>query len=198
MNTDIDTQPSERWLPVVGWEDLYEVSDQGRVRSLDRAIPRSDGRTFRHKGRILRPGALNGVRDRYPRVGLCRDSTLNMHKVHILVATAFHGQRPHGGVCRHLNDDPGDNRATNLAWGTVSENQFDSVRNGNHGNTKKATCLRGHELIEPNLTGERERHRDCRACRLARKSLNRRFGGYTEPQIKKLSDKKYAEIMSLR
>ena len=189
---------AETWKPVVGWEGLYEVSDHGNVRSLDRTIHYSDGRVFHHKGRALRPGMSKSGRDRYQRVGLCRDSVTSMHKVHILVATAFHGPRPPGGVCRHLNDVVSDNRAMNLSWGTASENQLDSVENRHHTNTKKTTCLRGHDLIEPNLTGERDRHRDCWSCRQARKSLNRRFGGYTESQVKKLSDEKYAEIMRLR
>lgn len=51
-------------------------------------------------------------------------------RVHVLVATAFHGPRPIGMVCRHLNDIKTDNRACNLAWGTVAENNRDAVLNG--------------------------------------------------------------------
>jgi len=43
----------EHWLPVVGFEDFYEVSDQGRVRSLDRISEMSNGRKRAIKGRIL-------------------------------------------------------------------------------------------------------------------------------------------------
>lgn len=54
----------ERWLPVVGYEGLYEVSDQGRVRSLSRPG---------HPGRILKPtGAGNGP---YWRVDLSRSGS---------------------------------------------------------------------------------------------------------------------------
>lgn len=194
-NTETTT---ETWKPVVEWEGFYEVSDQGNVRSVNRTIRYSDGRVKRHMGRVLRPGTSKTGRDRYLRVGLCRGSAMSMYKVHILVATAFHGPRPNVGVCRHLNDDVNDNRATNLAWGTSSDNQQDSVRNGHHAMTKKVVCLRSHELVEPNLTGEREGHRDCRSCRQARKSLNRRFGGYTEAQVKALSDEKYEKIMQRR
>ncbi|TDL05607.1 hypothetical protein EUA05_17955 [Mycobacterium paragordonae] len=51
-------------------------------------------------------------------------------KVHTLVCTAFHGPRPDGMECRHLNDVKADNRAENLCWGTMSENHEDAVRNG--------------------------------------------------------------------
>lgn len=51
-------------------------------------------------------------------------------KVHTLVCTAFHGPRPPGNECRHLNDVKTDNRAENLCWGTMAENQRDAVING--------------------------------------------------------------------
>lgn len=185
----------ETWMPVRGWEDSYEVSDLGNVRSLPRTISRSDGSTRRLKGRTLKPGRQKSGRDRYLRVGLCRGGKLHMEKVHHLVATAFHGEREDGMVCRHLNDVPSDNRAVNLAWGSGSDNQKDSVRNVRHTNTKKEQCLRGHALEGPNLTGEREGHRDCKACRLARRSLLRRFGSYTEDEIQRLSDERYQSLV---
>ncbi len=49
-----DEYAAERWRPVAGWSDLYEVSDLGRVRSLDRVVVRSDGKRrrypFQHSG----------------------------------------------------------------------------------------------------------------------------------------------------
>jgi hypothetical protein len=46
---------TEQWRPVVSYEGFYEVSDRGRVRSLDRIIIRRDGRPYHAQGRILRP-----------------------------------------------------------------------------------------------------------------------------------------------
>ncbi|MDU6479009.1 MAG: NUMOD4 domain-containing protein, partial [Corynebacterium kroppenstedtii] len=48
------TMSKERWRPVVGYEGIYEVSDQGRVRSLDRIITQHDGMKRPMRGRILR------------------------------------------------------------------------------------------------------------------------------------------------
>jgi len=59
--------------------------------------------------------------------------------IHQLVATAFHGVRPGVYITRHLNGNPLDNRAVNLAWGTHSENARDSIRHGT------AACLRHNE-----------------------------------------------------
>lgn len=194
MPNNTQQNTNEEWLPILGWEDTYEVSNLGRVRSLPRVVQHSNGRTLHLSGRILRPGTSKG-RDKYLRVGLCRDGELNMKKVHLLVAEAFIGPRPKGAVCRHLNDDPSDNRVENLRWGTASENQQDSVRNKHHCQSKKTHCKRGHPLSGRNLTRSRPGRRDCAACFRARKSLNRRFGGYTEAQIQQLSDEKYSAIM---
>lgn len=51
--------------------------------------------------------------------------------VHILVAEAFHGPKPFDGACvRHLDGNPTNNSAANLAWGTALENEHDKLRHG--------------------------------------------------------------------
>jgi hypothetical protein len=109
---------SEEWRDVEGYEGYYRVSDQGRVWSSPR--PRT-------RGGQLSPNPDSGG---YQLVELCAHGTRWRVRVHVLVATAFHGPRPAGLVVRHLNDTPADNRAVNLKWGTVSENALDSVRRG--------------------------------------------------------------------
>lgn len=196
MHQHTHTQ-DEHWKPVSGWGDVYEVSDQGRVRSKPRIVLRSDGETRRLKGRVLRASRANSTNNRYRSVGLSKDGKLYMKRVHLLVAEAFIGPRPEGMVLRHLNDDTNDNRLANLAYGTIRDNSRDSVQNGTHMNTKKTHCLRGHHLSGTNLTNRREGHRDCRSCTLARKSLIRRFGEYTEAQLQELSDQRYLELAPL-
>ena len=44
---------NEVWMPVSGWETLYEVSNKGRVRSLDRKYKRGNAFVF-HKGRVMK------------------------------------------------------------------------------------------------------------------------------------------------
>ena len=72
---------TEEWRAVVGFEGFYEVSDWGRVRGLDRRVPRN-GHTVFTRGVMLKPGrAANG----YLTVSICGDT----HLVQELVLTAF-------------------------------------------------------------------------------------------------------------
>lgn len=119
----------EVWRPVVGFAGFYEVSDAGRVRSLDRVVNtwRGTNGKRRIKGRVLSPGT-----DRFGRkhVELWVHGEPTTAHVHTLVAEAFLGPRPEGCVVRHLNDISGDNRAENLAYGTQIDNARDALRNG--------------------------------------------------------------------
>lgn len=114
---------TETWRAVVDYHGVYEVSDQGRVRSIDRVT--LDGR--RLKGRVLRPSPHS---DHYPLVTLWWGGVGKQHRVHTLVATAFHGPAPEGTECCHNNGDPTDCHAANLRWATHSENMADAVRHG--------------------------------------------------------------------
>ncbi|WP_423489008.1 HNH endonuclease signature motif containing protein [Mycobacteroides sp. PCS013] len=87
-------------------------------------------------------------------------------KVHHAVLAAFVGPRPEGMLVLHSNDDPSDNRLENLRYGTISDNQMDSVANGSHYEAALTHCLRGHEFTEDNIyrAPNAPRKRGCRAC----------------------------------
>ena len=102
-----------QWKPVRDYEDLYQVSDRGRVRRI------VGGRGTR-AGRILRP---NKGTYGYPKVELCRDGRSRTQRVHTLVAEAFLGPRPAGQEVNHKNRIRDDNRLTNLEYLTPSENR---------------------------------------------------------------------------
>lgn len=120
-------QSLERWRPVVGYEGLYEVSDQGRVRSLDR-VAFLQGRHKRpSRGRVLKPGSN---RRGYVHVGLHKDGKRTTYTVHALVAQAFIGPRPEGMHVCHGPGGKADNSLANLRYGTPKENQADRHRDG--------------------------------------------------------------------
>ena len=122
--TPLEYLMKESWHPVPGYMGLYEVSDQGRVRSLDRAVTQQNRwggmTTYRLKGRLLRPGKTVGGR---LQVNLSKDNTPWVVPVHTLVALAFIGQRPEGHDIDHINGDFRDNRLVNLEYVTHQENQ---------------------------------------------------------------------------
>lgn len=154
-------QSTEVWKPVVGYEGLYEVSDQGRVKTVARTVIRSNGRTH-HVRETIRKTSI--MPKGHISVRLIRDGVNSTHTVHSLVLTAFVGDRPEGAVTRHLNGVPHDNRLENLSWGTGSENQYDAVRHGHHHLASKSHCKREHRLAAPNLLKSPEGRRVCRAC----------------------------------
>jgi hypothetical protein len=154
----------EEWRPVVGWEGMYEVSDQGRVRSLERTCPGRWG-TRRVPSKMLTPSPNNhGV----AAVGLYDgNGKRSTQRVCQLVLEAFVGPKPAKLDCCHWNDDPSDNRLENLRWDTRSANQLDAVRNGHNVRANQTHCIRMHEFTAANtllLTRKGQPRRVCRAC----------------------------------
>jgi hypothetical protein len=113
---------SERWLPAVGYEGRYEVSDQGRLRALFCA------RNQVPPPRLLRP-SLN-VRGYLSFTLAAADGCRSNVRVHTLVLNAFVGPRQSGHCCRHSDGDRLNNALLNLAWGTYSENEADKKQHG--------------------------------------------------------------------
>lgn len=180
---------NELWKDVPGWEGYYQVSNHGRVWSVERVAQLSNGATRRVNGKLLRP-TLSNV---YPHVSLYRNKERQTRYVHTLVLLAFVGERPENMECLHKDGNPRNNRLDNLRWGTPSENNLDIVAHGNHHGLNKTHCPRGHLLVEPNLircqlkTGRRE----CLAC--GRGKGYARYHGITDLQA--ITDSYYEKIM---
>jgi len=127
----------ERWLPVPGFEDWYEVSDLGRVRSYH---PPHGGRGRRKRPYLLTPVAKGT--GKYLMVTLRQGDTIEDAYVHTLVLTAFVGPRPPKNEARHGPNGRHDNSRANLCWGTIQENHQDRTRDDaviwgeRHGNAK--------------------------------------------------------------
>lgn len=182
-----DDQPTqERWRPVVGYEGLYEVSDHGLVRSVERWVQHRGRHWHPYKSVVLAPHLDPKG---YKRVKLSRQDDDRNRLVHQLVAEAFIGPRPEGMVTRHLNGDNVDNRPQNLAYGTHAENNADLVRHGTHWNAQKTRCNRGHRLVSPNLRNHKNRL--CKACHRAREDHKR----HPYLTVQEHADRQYARIM---
>lgn len=125
----------EVWRPIPGYGGHYEASNLGRIRVKDRTIVRkhSSGRTvaFKYKGRVLNPVRCSKDAP-YLKVTIGVDGTDHQPRVHTLVLLAFVGPKQVGQEACHNNGIPTDNRASNLRWGTHSENGADRKQHGNY------------------------------------------------------------------
>jgi hypothetical protein len=109
----------EEWRDVPGYVGYYQASSFGRVRSLDRLVPRRNSGKYTHKtvkGQIMafRPNR-KGARP-YLLVFLRRDGDRHVSSVHQLVAETFIGPRPDGHDTHHKDGNPTNNRASNLEY----------------------------------------------------------------------------------
>jgi len=119
----------EIWKDVIGYEGLYRVSNQGKIKSNKRFHVRRD--------RTLNPSP---DKDGYLRVTLIRNGKQSITKVHRLVLCSFIGKSEL--QCNHKNGVKTDNRIENLEWCTQSENQKHAHELGLHDRKGNNACNR--------------------------------------------------------
>ena len=113
------TMEKEIWRPIKGYEGLYEVSNLGRIRSLDRITNYANGEKHLWKGRIMKPAKnKNG----YLICDLHKNSKRKTFNVHRLVAQAFIKNPDNLPVINHKDEDKTNNCVDNLEWCTYSYN----------------------------------------------------------------------------
>lgn len=109
---------NEIWKSIDGYEGLYEVSNLGRVRSLNY---NRTGKIQVLKPRKDKKKTKSGCYERYI-IGLCNDGKPKNHKLHVLVGKAFVPGWFKGAVINHKDHDPSNNIYTNLEWTTQKDN----------------------------------------------------------------------------
>ena len=121
----------ETWLPVVGYEGLYEVSTEGRIRN-----PRTG------KVKVY----THDKQKRRPFVGLWRNNKICVIYPHKAVLEAFVGKRPKGMEACHNDGNPFNNRLDNLRWDTPRNNQLDRVKHGTSNRGERCAAAKLTEL----------------------------------------------------
>ena len=109
----------EEWRNIEGYEGLYEISNLGRVRSLDRIVVYSNGRKYFYKGEILK---LKVDKYGYNIISFCKNGKHKTYTIHRLVASAFIPNTENKSCIDHINTIKTDNRVENLRWVTNKEN----------------------------------------------------------------------------
>lgn len=135
----------EIWAPIAGYEDLYEVSNMGRFRSLPRIRRAKCGKTAFNKGKILTPQL--SVAGRYLRVALSKDGKVRDEFAHRLVAAAFLPNPDNKPEVNHDDGDRTNNKVSNLEWSTRKENADHAVETGLHKATANRLTKEEQELI---------------------------------------------------
>lgn len=125
VNTD--ELDGEEWRDVVGYENLYQVSSIGRVRSVTRVGTRVDGSKYPIKGcQIKRRTGKCG----YETVLLHKNSDVAPMRVDVLVASAFISEGTDDQFVHHINGDVGDSRVENIRW--ISKDDYSELILGNN------------------------------------------------------------------
>jgi NUMOD4 motif/HNH endonuclease len=186
------TAAPERWLPVPGYEDSYEVSNHGQVWSRPRTTTRG--------------GLLKLIPDRhgYLHVTLTQNGKQKHFPVHRLVMLAFAGAPEPGQEVRHLDGNPANNRwepgteeeskaaGGNLAYGTHARNMADMAEHGTCLVTAREThCPKGHEYTPENT---RSRQRGGFACKQCIRDYQRDY--QKEYRLRRLADPAYRERLN--
>lgn len=108
----------EIWCDVIGFEESYQVSNYGRIKSLKNKTPKILKPMLNHKG--------------YLKVDLRKNNHHSLFYIHRLVAKAFIPQTHDKQQVNHIDGNKFNNHYTNLEWVTPSENMYHSYRIGKH------------------------------------------------------------------
>jgi hypothetical protein len=159
---------TERWEPILGYEGRYEVSDQGRVRSVDVLVPYTHGRSGVRMQRLKRGKLLPAqkINSGYLIVHLHLDNKRTAKTVHRLVAEAF--VLGAGKEVNHRDGIKTRNVWTNLEWTSSRGNHDHAVDTGLNPHAVRVRCPRsGQEFPSIN--------RACKTLRVSAKTVRRDF-----------------------
>ena len=118
---------TEIWKDITGYDGLYQVSNLGNVKSVEKYVNVNNKFKRKIKERIIKPSIVyNG----YLRVCLAKDGVHKMHRVHRLVAETFLENIKCYEDVNHIDGDKLNNNIDNLEWCSRKQNIMHSWENG--------------------------------------------------------------------
>lgn len=126
FSSGIFTSLHEVWKDVKGYEESYQVSSFGSIRSKNRLRVSKSGFMARIQGRLMKQKTSKCG---YKVIGFCTNAVKDHHSVHRLVALAFINNSENKPTVNHIDGDKNNNKVSNLEWATHSEQMNHAVRN---------------------------------------------------------------------
>lgn len=176
----------EIWKDIKGYEGLYQVSNLGRVKSLDRVVEQKNNGSYTktlYKGKILKNHSTpNG----YLNVHLSKNGKASWKLIHRLVAETFLKKTPNKNIVNHLDNNPKNNKVYNLEWTDYKGNMqyaskqgrmkahLDCLKKAQEKRRKPVVAIKGKEILHFNSAKEAEKygfnHRHISSC------CNKKYG----------------------
>ncbi len=183
----------EIWKDIPGYEGLYQVSDLGRVKSLERwqynPLCKNNEQYISEKIKKQSERKQKGKIQSYLTVNLYKNNVGKSFYVHRLVAQAFIPNPENKETVNHINGDKHDNRAVNLEWNTYTENNNHAYITGLNDEKHRRNCKGSFPVLQYDLNmnliatypsmreAERKTGVDCASISLAIKK-GWKYGGY--------------------
>lgn len=131
----------EEWRDIEGFEGLYQISNLGRVKSLERHICYYDTRWGRYVDKVNKERILKSVGGTYQIIQLRKDNKYFPKYIHRLVASAFIPNPENKPEVNHKDRNPRNNRLDNLEWVTSKENTLHLISSGYDMGANPVKCL---------------------------------------------------------
>lgn len=128
----------EIWKDIEGYEELYQVSNKGRIKSLERTTINAIGQEVHYKTKILK---CKKVTKGYVQVALIKNKIRTYKLIHILVAKAFIPNPNNLPQINHKNEKKDENSVENLEW-------CDQPYNINYGTRNKRVAEKKSKKID--------------------------------------------------
>lgn len=141
---------NEVWKDIEGYEGLYQVSNLGRIKSLDRLVSYSNGGIRFYKSQILKPKL---EKDGYLRIGLRKEKKKVFFLIHRLVANAFIPNLDNLPQVNHKDENKQNNTVDNLEWCTAKYNINYGTRTERNTTSRINHPLRSKQVVQLDLEG---------------------------------------------
>jgi hypothetical protein len=115
----------EKWKNIKGYENYYQISNAGNIRSKDRIIINSKGRKSRYKSKERKPSFSE-----YRLIALSKNGITKVFKISRLVAIHFIEKKDGKGIVNHIDGNKYNDNVSNLEWCSYSENAIHSFDKG--------------------------------------------------------------------